>query len=170
MTDEISVPLADEANLERMARSFWSWFLRCESQLRTRWPESSCLRELDEQLAELGIGAWEIGPAVASSAKYSFTLSPNGDPDLYAKTRRIVGLAPSLSDWEFLSAKPRKQWNRKFQWSERQVPIDCSDWRFVVYRYEDGLSEVVLIGAALAPFEPEEQMRILMFVLISELG
>jgi hypothetical protein len=159
-----------DGKLERKARKFWSWFQEAECELRDLDPNERTIRMLEKHLGDLGVTAWELGPAMAPSARYSLTLSPGGNPDVYRKTRRIIELAPTLEDWELLPAKPRKQWHRKFLWSDEEVPVDASEWRFVVYRYEDGLSTVVLLGDVLAHFRSDEQMRVLMFVLDSELG
>ncbi len=156
--------------LEESARSFWSWFESVENHLRELQPGSPAWIELDERVDKLGVEAWEIGPAVASTAKYSFTLSPNGDPEAYSKTKRIVALAPVMPAWEFLPAKPRKQWVRKFLWSEDLIDIDASGWRFVVYRYEDGLSEIVLLGDVLPALDSDTILSVLDFVVESELG
>jgi hypothetical protein len=170
MNDQTTLTTFADEDLDGRARTFWSWFQRAEAELRNLNSSSPQVREIDAQLARLGVGSWEVGPAVATAAKYCFALSPDGDPALYRRTRRIVALAPVLKDWEFLPAKPRKLWKRAFRWSERQIPLDASSWRFVVDRDQDGLSEIVLIGDVLAEFGPEEQRLILTFVLESELG
>ena len=158
------------AQLEPRARSFWSWFEAAESRLRTLGPDSAAWKELDEQVGKLGIKAWEVGPATVSTARYSLALSPNGDREAYRLTRSVVALAPTIPEWEFLPAKPRKHWARQLHWSQDQIDIDASGWRFVVYRYEDGLSEIVLLGDELPALDPDAQMRVLDFVVESELG
>jgi hypothetical protein len=157
-------------NLDQRARSFWAWFDVVESRLRNLKPDSPMWSELDQRLETLGVEAWEIGPAVASTARHSFTLSPNGDRETYVKTRRIVELAPHLPEWEFLPAKPRKQWSRRFLWSRDRIDIDASGWRFVVYRFNDGLHDIVLVGDVLPSLDPDQQRRVLRFVVESELG
>src|SRR5581483_2192218 len=150
--------------IEQHARAFWEWFSGSESGLRSLQPGSADWLDLDGRLRELGVEAWEIGPAVASKARYAFALSPRGDAAEYERCKRIVALAPKLTDWEFLAAKPRKQWRRKFFWSGNRIEIDASSWRFVVYRYEDTKVEIVLLGDLLSILPPDDQLGVLEFV------
>jgi hypothetical protein len=154
----------------KQAREFWLWFATHDAQLRRLSPSSAEWQQLDAHVSALGFGSWEIGPAVASTAQYMFALSPQGDPDKFARAQRIIGLAPEVTGWEFLPAKPRKLWRRQFEWSTRHVSIDARNWQFVVYRYDDGKSELVLLGDPLRQLPETEQESVLTFVVESELG
>ena len=161
---------SDLVMIEPGARAFWDWFSGAETRLRSLQPGSADWLDLDKRLRELGVEAWEIGPAVASKARYAFALSPRAHAAEYERCKRIVALAPQLADWEFLAAKPRKQWRRKFFWSGDHIEIDASNWRFVVYRYEDTKVEIVLLGDLLSRLPPDDQLGVLEFVVESELG
>jgi hypothetical protein len=152
----------------KQTREFWSWFEAEEFLLKSLIPKSAEWQELDRRVRALGVDAWEIGPATASSAQYMFALSPNGDRQRLQTCREIVSNAPSIAGWEFHASKPRKFWKRRFQWSGKDV--DASKWRFVVYRYDDGKSDIVALGDDLPMLESSEQQRIVEFVVESELG
>jgi hypothetical protein len=156
--------------LEKRATTFWEWFSNHEAELRSLKPSTPQWHELDRRISTLGVNSWEIGPSVASAAQHALALSPQGDPGVYKTTQRIIALAPKLKAWEFLPAKPRKAWKRRFLWSSKQISIDASNWKFLLYRYEDGKVEVVLVGHALDQFETGERRRIAEFVVESELG
>lgn len=161
---------SDSLAIEQGVRAFWEWFSSAEARLRSQHPGSADWVDLDARLRQLGVETWEIGPAVASKARYALALSPRGDTAEYERCKRIVALAPKLDDWEFLAAKPRKLWRRKFLWSDSHVEIDASAWRFVVYRYQDAKVEIVLLGDPLSMLPHNEQPRVLEFVVESELG
>lgn len=152
------------------ARTFWEWFGRTASRLRNLEPGKPEWDELDAHVRALGLEAWEVGPAVASEAEYSFALSPMGDPEVYELCKEIVALAPAVPGWELLPAKPRKQWHRKFLWSDTGVEVDAGSWRFVVYRYDDGMSEIELLGDVMPQIEEADRTRVVEFVVESELG
>jgi hypothetical protein len=161
---------SDLVMIEQGARAFWEWFSGAETGLRSLQPGSADWLDLDGRLRELGVEAWEIGSAVASQARYAFALSPRGHAAEYERCRRIVALAPKLADWEFLAAKPRKQWRRKFFWSGNHIEIDASSWRFIVYQYDDSKVEIFLLGDFLSMLPHNEQLGVLEFVVESELG
>ena len=151
-------------------KDFWAWFQSVEITLRNLTAEDPLWADLTQRVRSLGAGGWEIGPAIASEARFMFAISPRGDREKLELCRWIVSQAPALPQWEFCPAKPRKLWRRRFRWSSRQIDIDASGWRFAVYRFEDGRCEVVLIGDVLEKLAPREQEKVLVFVLESELG
>lgn len=148
--------------------AFWRWFAENDAILRNLVPESPPWLELEQRLRSLGVEAWEIGPA--AGGRTAFAISPARSPEKLPLTRKIVGLAPSIPGWLFFSAKQPKDWNRVFVWSLPGLEIDARQWKFLVYRYADGLFDVVLLGPILDSFSKEERLRIVSFVVESEIG
>ena len=73
--------------------------------------------------------------------------------------------APSLPGWEFLPFKPRRKWDLQFEFEGASGPIqvDARRWRFVAYRYADGVYDLVVLVAdepSLAPLDRDLAARI----------
>jgi hypothetical protein len=130
--------------------TFWEWFATARESLPE---EAAAVEELDRRVSDLGCPAWEIGPG--ERAEWFLALSPDGDPASLALTRKVVGAAPSIPGWELLSHRPRKQWDLRFEIESESGPIevDARTWRFVAYRYPDGLYDLVILAddPSLAP-------------------
>jgi hypothetical protein len=110
--------------------------LAVHTQGRRRWPS---------RVSDLGCPAWEIGPG--EQTDWFLALSPDRDPGSLALTREIVREAPKLPGWEILSCRPRKKWDLRFEIEGTSGPIevDARSWRFVAYRYPDGIYDVVVL-------------------------
>ena len=92
-------------------------------------------------------------------------LTPDGDRRVLPLTREIVSRAPIVPGWEFLPLRPKKNWDLRFEIEGESGPIevDARSWRFVAYRYPDGVYDLVVsIGAeaALGPADRDLAVRI----------
>jgi hypothetical protein len=82
---------------------------------------------------------WEAGPWPGGGS--FFAISPNMNIDLVPVARDITSFAPTVPGWTFLSAKPRKLWNRKgwFRTMDgSKEPFDLSNWRYYLTSINDG--------------------------------
>jgi hypothetical protein len=131
-------------------RAFWDWFAATREQISQNPTDDAVIEEMDRRVLALGCPAWEIGPG--DQTDWFLALSPAGDPDSLALTRAVVREAPNLPDWEILPSKPRKKWELQFAFEGASGPIqvDARGWRFVAYRYPDGVYDLVV----LVPDEP----------------
>lgn len=151
---------------------FWDWFADHAAQIEAA-AQSTTGSGLHPLLAELdggvramdpGIG-WEIGPR---GEGWFLALSPKGSREALAKTVELVQCAPAdVEGWEFLPAKPPKEWARKFQYGPKQV--DASGWRYQLRRWDDGALGV-LWGITDIDMDSRELDGLGWFVLESELG
>jgi hypothetical protein len=124
--------------------AFWTWFADNSGRLSADLDAPVVLEELDQRVLEMGCPAWEIGPG--DQAEWFLALSPDGDQHALPLTQQIVSRAPSISDWEFLPRRPRKKWDLRFGIEAESGPIeiDARRWRYVAYRYPDGLYDLVI--------------------------
>jgi hypothetical protein len=131
-------------------RAFWDWFASTREQISQNPTDDAVIEELNRRVFALGCPAWEIGPG--DQTDWFLALSPDGDPDSLALTREIVHEAPNLPGWEILPYRPRKKWELQFEFEGASGPIqvDARGWRFVAYRYPDGVYDLVV----LVPEEP----------------
>lgn len=116
------------------------------------------LEELDRRVSELGCPAWEIGPG--DQAEWFLALSPDGDPRTLPLTQEIVSSAPIVPGWE-----SKKKWDLRFEieGESGSIEVDARSWRFVAYRYPDGVYDLVItVGneAALGPGDRDLAVRI----------
>lgn len=60
-------------------------------------------------------------------------------------TRAIIAAAPPLPGWELHATKPPRQWMLAFEVEAEggAIAIDGTAWEVVVYRYADGLVDIV---------------------------
>ena len=143
--------------------AFWAWFAGNSGRI-CRDPEKDVLlEELDRRVSGLGCPAWEIGPG--SQGEWFLALSPDGDPRALPLTLEIVSRAPSVPGWEFLPHRPKKEWDLRFEIEGESGPIevDARGWRFVAYRYPDGVYDLVIsVGSEteLGPGERDLAVRI----------
>jgi len=125
---------------------FWSWFERVAPRLEDdSQADHAALRELDARVATLGEFSWELGPG--RRARCALTIGPGGEAQKLHATRRIVALAPLIAGWEFHWALQPKEWDLRFTLeSTRGEPmqIDGRPWRYVLFRFPDGIYDIVL--------------------------
>jgi hypothetical protein len=151
---------------------FWRWFESVCGDFGKRFENVSLLEELDQRVAALGPFTWEVGPAPNSSDSL-LVISPGGRTELLSETRKIIGLAPACSGWRFFSAKPSKEWERRFFMNDsegKRVAVDASQWRYVLYGYPDGVFDIVIDAPDLAPLAEQDRITAAEIVLDGELG
>src|SRR5947209_13882550 len=120
---------------------FWRWFRQVAAALESNIEAPSLLKELDVRLRNLDAElSWEIGPG--RSKPWQLVISPNLNRDLRERASRIVTRAPTLPGWEFFAARQRKEWHYKLELGGDRLPIDASEWTFVLLLYPDGAHEV----------------------------
>jgi hypothetical protein len=143
-------------------RAFWEWFVAAHEWIAENPTADAVIEELDRRVSDLGCPAWEIGPG--DQTDWFLALSPDGDPDSLALTRKIVDEAPRLPGWEILPHRPPKKWDLRFEieGSSGPIEVDARSWRFVAYRYPDGIYDVVVLvdEPSLAPLDRDLAARI----------
>ncbi|WP_416878460.1 hypothetical protein [Litorimonas sp.] len=155
---------------EAQHKEFWEWFKENNGALVPDKISDDLQKSVDVWMSKLNIPAWEIGPFTEKPPLSFFAFSPSGDIETFEMSKSITAAAPEIEGWIFLAAKPPKKWNRKFLWSRNEIEIDASNWKFLIYKYDDGLSDIVLIDDVLPNMKLEEKKRIVDFVVESEIG
>ena len=149
--------------------SFWRWFQEVAPKLATDPENSTLLRELDRRVNALDPKlSWEIGPGAVKPMQ--LVISPSLDRELREKARAIVARAPNFDNWELHPARQRKDWNYVLELGSDSVPLNVSDWTFVLLKYPDGVREVLLHGKSLPPLSDEERWEAAAITLESILG
>jgi hypothetical protein len=149
---------------------FLSWFHQNASHLSVASGTSEIVRELSSRLDSLNIGNWEIGPLDEKGSTSFLALSQVIEDHPGASNRATILEAEAPEGWRFLPGKPPKFWSRKIQWGNPPVLMDASDWRFLIYTYDDGMMELVLCSDIPDVVDPAERQRLVVTVLESELG
>lgn len=92
--------------------------------------------ELGERLFEIDRRIkWEAGPH--SEEKNYLAFSPNYHEDLLPVTESLAEAMPVIPGWEFLGAKPKKNWFlRKVRFNEKEYLFD--DWRYRLVMFKEG--------------------------------
>lgn len=159
---------------------FWNWFqdnadsIAVDIKERTRFDGlDQKLGELDQRVLNLASGiSWEVGPGIHKS--WQFVISPNLDRNLREVARTIVAEAPALSDWEFYSARQKKDWDYRVEVANEKeggsYSIDAKRWRFVLLQYPDGIREILIEAAGLPKISDDDRRLIGEIVLESLLG
>jgi hypothetical protein len=156
-----------EAVSEAVINEFWAWFCaHCDYPVGESTPDQ-VETGLDEWMNRLGIPDWEVGPA--GEGERFLSISPCGDPEMYPETKRIVALAPSMPGWNFLPARPKKDWDGVLLWSIRGQ-IDVNPWKVVCFEYPDGMYELAFLTETLPQLPSNEQFSLIEFVVASEIG
>lgn len=155
------------------AAEFWNWFQLVAPQLAADITSEQLLAALDARIQELNPSlSWEVGPGLRKPLQ--LVVSPNLDRSLRGLARKIVSLAPELSEWEFHAARQPKDWDYRVEvrvgQSRRPVELDASKWTFVLLKYPDGTHEVLLQGNGAAGFTDEERWQAAAIVLESAVG
>jgi len=151
-------------------KKFWEWFEENCNALVPDKISTGLQKDVDTWMSKLGVPAWEIGPFTEKPPLSFFAFSQSGNIETFEMTKSITVNAPEIEGWIFLAAKPPKKWNRKFLWSRNEREIDASNWKFLIYKYDDGLSDIVLIDDVLPNLKIEEKKHIIDFVIESEIG
>ena len=149
-------------NVENSAAEFWNWFQLVAPQLATDLTGEQLLAALDARIRELNPSlSWEVGPG--RQKPLQLVISPNLDRSLRAVARKIVSLAPELSEWEFHAARQIKDWDYRVEvrvgQDRRPIELDASKWTFVLLKYPDGTHEVLLQGNSAMNLTDEERWQ-----------
>lgn len=135
--------LPDKTNIKK----FWLWFASVESLLDlSKYSDLEIVHQLDEKVRALADVSWELGPGFRR--RNMLAITPDGRPAKLPLTNAIVSEAPDLTHWEIHSAKLiRHGWNLRFSIQipdQKTISIDGSEWDYVLYKYADGLFDIVL--------------------------
>lgn len=133
---------------------FWRWFKENHRRLDPYAFDPAAIEPLERLLDEMGGFDWEVGVLPGDEGNY-FAFSPRGQVGLLEACRRIVATAPQVAGWRFLAAKPAKPGELALfvRGSEdEEIEVDASGWEFVVYRFPDGLCDIL--------FKPDVDMSI----------
>ena len=142
------------------SRALWNWFIANLGRVDTDEGQQT----LTQLLHEIGVTSWEMG--VQEGDRFlAFSVASVDD---VTTVRAIVADAPRVPGWRFLVGKPKKDWSRFFVW--QGIEVDASEWRCVVFTYDDGISEIVFIDPIIPDALGEFTQQILEFVVESELG
>jgi len=147
--------------------NFWSWFAKNSGNLQSDNYDKNILNELDQIISNWGLG-WEIGPGI--SKENSLTISPNGDKELLDKTNYIIDKAPQLDSWAFYSAKQSKENWHLATLVDTDFKIDASNWTYVLLKYEDEKTEILLKADSLANLDTETKELAADLILTNLLG
>jgi len=147
--------------------NFWSLFAKNSGNLQSDNYDKNILNELDQIISNWGLG-WEIGPGI--SKENSLTISPNGDKELLDKTNYIIDKAPQLDSWAFYSAKQSKENWHLATLVDTDFKIDASNWTYVLLKYEDEKTEILLKADSLANLDTETKELAADLILTNLLG
>jgi len=150
--------------------SFWAWFEKQHEKLAADEVEPALLEELDARVRRMGEFDWEVGPGRKQPC--FFALSPAGEVEALAHTRRVIAQAPKLPGWELYPAKPPRQWSLEFEIDRKghDVSIDGRDWEVVAYRFKDGTFDVLLKPPDDCDLSDEEADLAARIIIDGELG
>jgi hypothetical protein len=147
--------------------NFWSWFTKNSNRLQSDSYDKILLDKLDKTISNWGL-VWEVGPGLLKGN--SLTISPNGDKELLDKTNGIIEKAPQLNNWEFYSAKqPKENWYLA-KIIDTGFKIDASDWTYVLLKYEDEKTEILLKADSLVNLDIETKRLAADLILTNLLG
>lgn len=160
-------------NIENRSAEFWNWFQLVAPSLAADLTSKQLLADLDAQIRELNPSlSWEVGPGRRKPLQ--LVISPNLDRSLRAVARKIISLAPELSEWEFHGARQVKNWDYRVEIRAGQgggpIELDASNWTFVLLKYPDGTHEVLLRGTGAMSLSDEERWHVAAIVLESVIG
>ena len=122
----------------KKATEFWQWFQLINGHLHSDISNTQLLQKLDAYVSTIGKFEWEVGPL--DNGDYYLAISPNLNKTLLPATREIIGLAPVCKGWQFLPAKPAKKHHYAFTMDNqmgKQITVDTTLWKYVLYKYED---------------------------------
>lgn len=144
--------------------AFWQWFIEQEDTIKDFFSDESetdkdkLVEEMNQLILDLGRFAWEIGEEGESG--FYLIISPNGDRDLLALSKRIMAASPPLSAWNLYPAKPAKSWDWKLRLYDdflREHEVDASGWSFILQSGPEGRVELLFEAANLHFFDAETQ-------------
>lgn len=130
---------------------FWQWFVKNENIIKEcienegSTQKDYVVEQMNEQILSLGMLTWDIG--LNDENSWFLMLSPNGKPEMFEVSQKIMDSAPDDMGWLFYSSKPAKVWDRKFTVYDDYMDekfIDATSWSYVVFEEEDGTLELMI--------------------------
>jgi hypothetical protein len=153
------------------SEKFWHWFSVHASQIAEHPNDTDVITMLDQHVLDTWPElAWEIGPE--PTGDWFFALSPNLNGDLAASARHAISCAPTIKGWTFHPTRQRKYWNGRFEFKslERVLQFDSSLWHYLLLRYPEGDTEVVLFAFEARLLSANERWQAAAIVLEGLLG
>jgi len=154
-------------------RDFWAWFAGARTTFGERFENAAAIEELAGRIAALGRFSWEMGPGLKNPYNTLLVISPGGDRDLLPPAREIVAQAPAIPGWEFVPARPPKQWDLRASLEYDGVGslfLDARSWKVTLLKGPDGLFEIVICAPELAYYDEAVRQVAAGIILDGELG
>ncbi len=151
--------------------SFWQWFAANADRIAADPNNADLVNQLDQLVVEVWPElAWEIGPD--PSGDWYFALSPNLNRSLVASAEEAIRDAPTVTGWRLYPARQRKAWDGKFEFESqgRVLRFDSSGWQYVLLRYPEGDTEVVLSAPEAATLPDDDRWQAAAIVIEGLLG
>jgi hypothetical protein len=156
---------------ETKIEAFWTWFEEVAADLGANLGNDMLLSELDDRVATLGDVSWEVGPG--ADERYSFVITPDGSKELLGLCDRIVSLAPEVSQWEFHSARPPREWDMRFTLGReagRILDVDARTWRYVLFKFADGAFDIIVEQPNLGTADEQDRYAAAVMLIDGILG
>jgi len=158
---------------EIAVKDFWNWFHVNAGSIVSEIEKGARLDELDRKVNNLAPDlSWEVGPGI--DKQWQLVISPNLNRSLRKTACMIVAGSPELDEWEFHSARQKKDWDYRVEIEidkiDTPLSIDAKSWRFVLLRYPDGVQEILIEANGIPKVEKEDRRLICEVVLESLLG
>jgi hypothetical protein len=146
---------------------FWRWFIENKDKLESDSYAPTILQQLDKTISNWDLN-WEIGPGALK--ENALTISPKASTILMPLTDQIISNAPALDKWEFYSTKqPKKNWHL-LEIIQDNIPVNASQWKYVLLKYDDKKIEVLIKADNLLKYDKETKELIVEIVLMNLLG
>jgi hypothetical protein len=160
---------AKKLNKENIQK-FWKWFSKNCNNFENNFENVRLIDQLDQEVGKLGNFTWEIGPG--KQKENMLVISPNGDRELLTHTKEVVKSSIPCPNWEFLYAKPPKDWNFIFDFNinDNIIAIDTIQWLYVLLKYQDDMLEIILKADNIEDFNYNDKLMAAEIALDSALG
>lgn len=159
-------------NIPLQIIDFWDWFEKNEYMFREIIDPEHAVDTMNEQILSFGMFAWEIGEG--KNKAHSLTISPNGDKARLQLSKKIIGVAPELSAWEFHPCKqPKHDWDFSFEAYDRffsKHTFDANAWDYMLEKNEEGNIEVVVSAENLHNMDLDDELNAVDLVITNILG
>jgi len=154
-------------------RDFWTWFAGACTTFGERFENAAAIEELAGRIAGLGRFSWEMGPGLKNPYNTLLVISPGGDRDLLPPAREIVAQAPACPGWEFVPARPPKQWDLRASLEYDGIGtifLDARSWKYSLLKSPGGLFEIVICAPEIAYYDEAVRQVAAGIILDGELG
>lgn len=138
---------SDRDAVAEASAKFWDWFA-AEARNRKHFDDPEFISSLERRLHAIHDGlSWEIGPG--ERRDFALAISPSLRPELIETALAVVKDAPRMERWEVLAGRPSRPWQPVFTIEAaegRRLAVDASEWEYLLLRYEDGSTELVVLA------------------------